>query len=395
MISSRLTMTIPALTGVLVACSISFSVCVKAADESKSEVASAAANTPAPALAATNSAAVVAIPAPVPTPVNPRVAVIERITKAAMQAMAASNDAIAVALSAKYMREANLKAGETREPEQKNDLQMAALVRAKQLADKQGSSLVDFQMAMFCLGFPAKSLCVAPDPVLAFAESDPDNAMGWIAMAVREFTQGLLNLAGPHLEKAGAAKRSVWFYHVAAATALKYAKAVEEPMRKVGDNEAAAFGLLDGMMVPPFRLFAQLCNPSPEGKLPEGRYPICRRAAQVLIDEGQSQAEPAIGYRVLERLANGEKLPDQATLASASVMAFEAAGRFVWQSIQKFPPQSDADGAALVQYFADLIQHGERRATQLALKRAGKTVADFAVRKEQVPCDCGVETPAP
>ncbi len=374
--------TFPSALAMLI--SLALPACAEPANRADRDTTTATKTAVVPAAASPAAPAPISTPTPAPTPAppdNPRLAVIERITKAAMQAMAASNDANALALAAKYMREANMKAGETREPEQKADLQMTTLARAKQLADKQNSGLVDFQIAMFCLGFPAKSLCTVEDRLATFADADPDNAMGWISMAAREYTQGLINIAGPHLEKAGAAKRSVWFYHVAAATALRYANAVVEPMRKPGDDEAAAFGLLDGMMVPPFRLFAQLCNPSPEGKLPDGRYPICRRAAQVLIDKGESQAEPAIGYRALERLANGEKLPEKAKEAADGVAAFEAAGRYVWQSLQKFPPQSDDDGKALVVFFADLVKHGERRATALALQRAGKSIQDFRAPK--------------
>jgi len=340
----------------------------------------AGAPSPAPATPAAlvTPSSASATPAP---PVNPRLAVIDRVSMAAMAAMAASNDPSAVALSAKYLRDANLKPEEKRDFAQKNDIQMAALMRAKQLADKQRNGLVDFQISMYCLGFPAKPLCLAGDPVREFAESTPDNAIGWLIMAAREFSQGMLVILGPYLEKAGQAKFSDWYYPQAAATALQFAKAVVEPMRKPGDDEAAAFDLLNGMTLAPFQQFTQMCHPDAEGKLPEGRYPICRRAAKVLIDHGRTQVEPVVGLRALERLAIGEKLTDDAKRAAEQVESVEAAGKFVWQSIQKFPPVTDLDGERLVRYFADLTRHGERRATELALERAGKSLADFKTTK--------------
>ena len=377
--SSRLSKTSLTLAAVLVACSISFSVGVKAADESKSEVAtSAAANVPAPA---TNSTAVVATPAPVPTPapVNPRVAVIERISQAALQAMSQSNDPVALVLSAKYVRDANLKPGEQRDDVEKADLQAAALMRAQKLTTKENRGFVYSQIAMFCLGFPAKSLCNGVDPAQTFAESAPENVTGWLIMAGRDFSQGLNAIAQTYLEKAANAKSSAWFYKEGAANALKYAKKVKGPAIKIkaGDAEAAVFTILNGITLPAYKQFSQMCNPDGEGKLPEGRYPLCRQVAQLLIDQGETNVELFVGYKALERLANGEKKADEAKLALDRYNATQAAIDFLWKSTLKFPPQTGTEAVGFKAYFADFVQYGEVKATRNALKRAGKSVDSF------------------
>jgi len=332
------------------------------ADEPKSD---------APA-SASNSTPIVA-PATTPVaPINPRVAVIERIAQAAWKAMAKSSDPVALVLSAKYVRDAGLKAGEERTDAQKLDLQSAALAKAKKLSTPQNSGFENFQIAMFCIGFPDKPVCGDRDPVQAFAESAPDNAIGWLAIAGRDYGRGLNTIAQASLEKAAKAKTLVWFYKEGAAVALRYAKAAKDPDTKAGDAEAAAFELLGGMTLPAYNRFSQMCRPDPEGKLPEGRYPLCRKVAQLLIAQGETNVELLVGYRVLERLAAGEKKTDEAKVAADSHSAIQAAIEQLWKLSLKFPPQSAADGAALTHYFDDLVKQGEVSATRLAIKRNGK-----------------------
>ena len=370
-------MTIPALAWVLVACSISFSVCVKAADQSKSEaVPSAAANTSG-AVPAASSAAAVAAQTPIPAPVNPRLAVIERISQAALRAMSQSNDPVALVLSAKYVRDANLKPEEKRDDAEKADLQAAALMRAQKLMTKESSGFVNSQIAMYCLGFPAKSLCNGADPAQTFAESSPENVTGWLIMAGREFSQGLNAIAQTYLEKAANAKSSAWFYKEGAAYALKYAKKVKGPAIKAGDAEAAAFTILNGMTMPSYKQFSQMCNPDGEGKLPEGRYPLCRQVAQLLIDQGETNVELFVGYKALERLANGVKKADEAKAALDRYNTTQAAIDFLWKSTLTFPPQTARDTVGFKAYFADFLKYGEVKATRNALKRAGKSVDSF------------------
>jgi hypothetical protein len=309
--------------------------------------------------------------------VNPRLAVIERIVKSAQEAMAASEDARAIALTAKYAREAELKAGEVREEKEKSDRHMQALQRAKQLSKKADEDFVDFQIVTFCLAFPAKSMCLRGDPIREFAEKHPENLVGWLTMAAREYTNGLLSFAGTYLERAAKATVNDWYYRVAAETALRYARAVKEPDRRAGDDEAAAFGLLGGLTVPPYRQFAQMCNPNPEGKLPEGRYPLCRKVAQTLLDRGEGLVEVGIANGVLMRLAKGENLAEQEKAAANQLVARDEITKFIWQSRVNYPPRTDQDGEFIAAFFRDLLKEGERKATELALSRFGKKAADF------------------
>ena len=342
----------------------------------------------APANAAAPAAALVVTSTPAPT--NPRVAVVERISQAALQAMAASDDPVALVLSAKYARDANMKFSDKRSDAQKDDLQAAVLTRAKQLAeknvtDKKVIGLVDIQIAMFCLGLPAKPVCGSDrngvDVTLAFADNNPENATGWIIMAAREYAQGQNAVSQRHLAKAAKANTNAWYYKEALATALKYAKDVRgadiSSDIKMGDAEAAAFELSGWLTLPPYKRFTQMCAPDPKGKLPAGRYPLCRKVAQLLVDQGETSLELFVGYKALERLATGEKKTSQAKAASAHYAAMQAAIDSIWKTKLKFPPQSDADGAGLVTYVADLIQFGEAKAIRLTLERDGKSVDDF------------------
>lgn len=346
----------------------------------------ASASQPAPAPAATPSSPPVA-------PANPRVAVIQRISQAALQAMAASEDPVALVLSAKYARDANMKFDDKRSDAQKDDLQAAALTRAKQLAekivaDKKMTGLVDFQIAMFCLGIPAQPVCgsdrKAVDVALGFAENNPENVTGWIIMAAREYAQGQNAASQSHLAKAAKAKTSTWYYKEALATALKYAKEVRAAdigrEIKTGDAQAAAFELSGWLTLPPYKRFSQMCAPDAKGKLPSGRYPLCDRVAQLLVDQGETSLELLVGYKALERLVTGAKKTNQAKTASTHYTALQAAIDFIWKTKLKFPPQSDADGAGLAAYVADLIQFGEAKAIRLALERDGKSVDDFLAK---------------
>lgn len=350
---SRLSMLWPILAIAAMALCLSYSV---NADEPKSDVSAKA----KPA-----------------APVNPRVAVIARITKSALQTMAKSNDPVALVLSAKYVRDADLKPGEERTEVQKNYLQLAALTRAKKLSTHKNSGLVDFQIAMFCIGLPKEPICDGKDTLELFAQREPTTSVGWVVLAGREFAQGRNPNAQTYLQKAAKAKKSVWFYKEGGAVALKYAKAVKGVDIKPGDAEAAAFDLMGGMTLPTYKRLSQMCMPDPESKLPEGRYPVCRQIAQLLIDDSETNLEVLVGYSVLERLAIGEKKDEQAKSALAQYNTLQTANDFLWKTVLKFPPQTDADGSGLVLYFADLASQGEVSATRLALKRAGKSIADF------------------
>ena len=337
-----------------------------AATEAKPESAAAAATTPPP------------LPS-TPPPVNPRLTVIARISDAARQAMAASADPVALVLTAKYVRDANMQDGEQRDDAEKANLQAAALAKAMQLAGNDERGFVGIQVSMFCLGFPAKALCSQTDPVLLTAEAMPDNAMGWMIMAGRDFSQGLNVVAQTYLQKAAKAKTSDWFYKVGAATALKFAKAVNEPLAKPGDTEAAAFEIMNSMTLPAFKRFSQMCNPDPKGKLPAGRYKLCRQVARLLIDHSETHVERLTGHYALERLALGEKKPAEAKRIAARIDAIQAAIQSLWKSLV-FPPQNDADGEGLVAYFADFVQVGEVKATASALKKAGKNADVFSAK---------------
>ena len=377
-------MTIPTLAGVLIACSISFSVCVKAADEPKSEAApSAAANVSAPAPAsATNSAATVATPTP--APVNPRLAVIDRIGKAALKAMAVSDDPIALVLSAKYVRDADMKDSEKRDEAKMDALQAAMMMRAKQLADKSNKGFVDFQIAMFCLGLPDKPVCSsdagAGDAVRAYAESDPSNITGWIIMAAREYASSNTDAATAFLKKAAAGKTSNWFYQDAVGLTFKYAKNVNEPLAKIGDPESASFIISGAITLPPYKRLSQMCAPNSEGILPVGRYAACHKIAARLVSKGVSNLEVLVGYKIQERLALGKKNTKLAQSSASNYESTQAAIDYLWKTKMKFPPETDKNGEQLTKYFANFMAYGEAGATRMALKSQGKQIADFRVK---------------
>lgn len=313
-----------------------------------------------------------------------RAAVIERIARSALQTMSVSDDPIALVLSAKYVRDANVKNDEMRSEAQKDDLQLAALGRAKQLADKKNSGFVDFQIAILCLALPSKSACSsddavgAGDAVRAFAESDPSNITGWIIMAAREFSSSNNDIAQTYLEKAAESKTSNWFYKEATATAFRYTNAVVDAEINQGDAEAAAFAIAGAITLPPYKRVSQMCAPSPDGKLPSGRFEACDRIAAILVEHGQSNLEIMVGHKVSERLAIGKNNTAQAQTAARQYAALQSAIDYLWTEKMKFPPQTPPDGAGLVAYFADFIKYGEYRATQRAMMRFGKSTNDLS-----------------
>ena len=298
--------------------------------------------------------------------------------------MAASDDPVALVLSAKYARDADLKDGEKRDDAKKDALQAAALMRAKQLADKSSSGFVDFQIALFCLGLPHKPVCAseagAGDAVRAYAESDPSNMTGWIIMAAREYASSNNDAALSFLKKAANSKTSRWFYQDAVAVAFNYAKEIPEPVARVGDRESAAFVISGALTLPPYKRLTQLCAPNPEGILPAGRYAACQQIAAQLVRKGVSNLEVLVGHKIQERLAVGKKNTKLAQSSARNYDSTQAAIDYLWKTKMKFPPVTDEEGIQLAHYFADFIMHGEVSATQKALKNQGKQIADFRVK---------------
>lgn len=317
-------------------------------------------------------------------PMNPRLQVIDRISKAALKAMAESGDPVALVLSAKYVRDADMKDGEKRDEAKRDALQAAAMMRAKQLADKSSKGFVDFQIAMFCLGLPDKPVCSsdagAGDAVRAYAESEPSNITGWLIMAARDYASSNTDTTTTFLKKAAASKTSNWFYQDAVGLTLKYAKNRNDPLAKVGDPEAASFIISNAITLPPYKRLSQMCAPDPAGILPKGRYKVCQQIATLLAGKGANNLEVLVGYKLQERLAIGKKNKKLAQSSASDYDSTQAALDYLWKTKMKYPPETDENGVQLANYFANFMAYGEIVATQMALKGFGKQMADFKVK---------------
>ncbi|MBL8510787.1 MAG: hypothetical protein JNM52_03995 [Betaproteobacteria bacterium] len=303
----------------------------------------------------------------------------ERHLQAAREAMLHSSDALALLLTAKYARTVDTKPDETRSTEEQNERQIAVLTRALEGVEnnERKRSLVEFQVALFCMGLSESSLCKGDDRVLKFAESHRDNVVGWVMVAGREFAQGRNPSAQIYLAKAAKAKSVDWYYRDAAKAAFEYAKAAAPKDVPVGDVEVVAFTLLEELTLPAYQRFSQMCNPDPEGKLPEGRYAACKKVAQMLQEKAETNIEVMVGYRAAQRLAEGEKKAVVAEQAGNTFKAWQAATSYLWGSALSYPPKTEKDAQGLSDYFAALVAKGEKQATLAALKRAGKTIEDF------------------
>jgi hypothetical protein len=235
---------------------------------------------------------------------------------------------------------------------------------------------VEFEVALFCMGFIDLKLCQGEDRVLKYGQNHPENAVAWIMVAAREFARGFHPEAQIFLALAAKSDSTDWFYRDALQVALKYARELKQPGAVLGDAEVVAFDIAGQLTIPAFSRLSQMCNPDPTGKLPDGRYEACHRIAKIMIDHGQTNVELSVGYRVEQRLAEGEKNEAAGKEAGAKFAALQAANKFLWEK-NKYPPVSIEDAKALVNYVVDVASVGEVKATRNGLARMGKSVDDF------------------
>ncbi len=307
-----------------------------------------------------------------------REAVRARIADAAMTAMLASGDADAMVLVAKWARKDKAPDGITDpgKDDEANERQAAVLSKALSLSPTP-SELVEYQVVAFCETLPKMKLCEDQNRTLNFANHHIENVTGWITAAAHQFTTGFNEIAQIMLESGAKATRSDWFYSRGLAVARRYVKAVEDKDAQPGDAEVAIERIGREVSMPPYPRFAQMCNPNAEGKLPDGRYALCRKVANLLLEQGKSVREQDLALGVLMRLANGEKDNDKAKLYQDRMKARRDSVSYVWDKLAKFPPQSEADAKFFARFIDDTIEQGEVKAYELALQRAGKKMDDF------------------
>ncbi len=313
-----------------------------------------------------------------------RAVVQQRIADAALAAMARSDEAEAVMIAAKWARKAGLKDGETRTDEERNALQAAALEKALKLA-KTPSEMVDYQVMLFCNGFPKLALCENKHTAWDFANQYSDNALGWITAAGYEFASRSNELAQLILDKGRKSTRSDWFYSQTLAIARRYVHAVVEKDAQAGDRDVATFIIAGELTLPPLPRFAQMCNPDSSGKLPDGRYALCRAIADIVLEQGHSAYEHDVAMRTLLRLAQGEKDEAGAQKWTERFNARREATTYLWNTKMKYPPQTAEQAKDFALYVDDCIAVGEVKAMDNALKRFGKSVEDFIPKTEKKP----------
>jgi len=314
--------------------------------------------------------------APIAKPAPTREVVQQRLADAALAAMAKSSDAEAVAVSSKFQRKSDVTAGESRTEEQETARQVSALSRALTLA-QMPNEFIDYQVVTFCLGLPKEPFCTKEDWPLQYANRNLDNVIGWLTLAGKEYATGSNAIAQVFLESAAKAKRSDWYYQRALALARRYVTQVEDGDAQPGDRDVAILKVASEVSLPPLQRLAQMCNPDPAGKLPDGRYVLCRSVAKILVAQARTNVEVDLGLRVQQRLDNGEKNEAAAKKWSDLHTARQNSYKFLWNSAVKYPPQSEHDARELAKFVDDLIAVGEVKATENALRRAGKSIEDF------------------
>ncbi len=311
-----------------------------------------------------------------PLPATTREAVQQRIADAALAAMLRSDEAEAVAIAAKSVRKTDLKEGEKRSEEDETARHAAALSRALELAPN-GDELVEYQVVAFCLGNAKQKLCAGEDRAQNYANRYLDNVLGWLTMAGREYSTGFNDIAQVFLESAAKATRSEWHFAKTVAIARRYVNQVVDKDARPGDRDVAALTVAGEMTLPPFGRFAQMCNPGPMKKLPEGRFPLCRKVANIIMEQGQTNVERDLALRTIQRLNEGEDKVVEGVKPGDMFTARQAAFKHLWSVVAKYPPQTDADAAVLTTFIDDLLSVGEIKASERALQKAGKRVEDF------------------
>jgi hypothetical protein len=312
-------------------------------------------------------------PPPPSPPANPRAKIQDDIASAVLTAMIKSDDPRALALSAKFMRNADLAPNEERSEENQNARQEAQLAKAFGLIakpeHKAAEGFVRYAVASFCVAFPDRKLCAEKDRLIEYANQDMTNAVPWIMVAAREFAAGRNLEAQLFLARAADAKTSSWYYREAVATALQYANRAKGVDAKFADASVVAFTVAGGTTIPEFRRLSQMCAPSPEGKLPEGRYEACRKIAALLQNKAETNVEMIVALRALERMATGENKADEAKQHEAALTRFQGDINRLWKEAMKFPPTTPAEAERVTAFVTELATSGERAATVSAQKK--------------------------
>ncbi len=301
-----------------------------------------------------------------------------RIFEAAMTAMLASGDSDAMALASKYARKDKASDG-TADPgkdEEANDRQEAVLVKALEIATPP-SEMTEYQVVAYCEVLPKTKLCLDQNRTLTYANRHLDNATGFITAAAHQFSTGFNEIAQIMLESAAKTTRSEWYYPRALSIAQRYVRAVEDPDALPGDRETVIERIGRDVSMPPYPRLAQMCNPNAEGKLPDGRYALCRKVSNLLLEQGKTVREHDLALGILMRLANGEKDTDLAKTYQDRLKARRESVAHVWTKLAVFPPQTAADAKFYARFVDDIIEQGEVKAYELALQRAGKKLEDF------------------
>ncbi len=311
-----------------------------------------------------------------------RQAIEQEIVQNTLAAMAASNDAVAVALSAKSVRLAGVESGKTRTTIEQDGLQAAAMRRAMTLAEsiqdiaKRDETLafVRFVLANQCAGLPNQPFCLERNPLFQFVNNHPTNTYGWMLFAATEFAMGRNMETGILLKRASNESALDWHYSQAMEIGLRYARSVGPSISasdKAGVVESAAFTVAGEMPLPPFHRFSQMCNPDPEGKLPDGRYEVCRMLANRMITFGKSNIEVIVGLRALERMALGEKKDAEARDYGNQLADFQARINMLWKEKLTYPPTNPKEAVQFAAFLDEMILVGERRATEYMQKKLG------------------------
>ncbi len=314
-----------------------------------------------------------AVPPPPALKPHPRAEAQDRIGKTILQSMMASEDPRALALSAKFARTAGMSAGEPRKQEEQDAIQEALLAKAfKMIAEPQHKSadgFVRYAVASFCLGFPDRKLCAEKDRVLELANLQMSNAIPWLMVASREFSQGRNLESQVFLERATTATSVNWYFREAMEVANQYARKAKEIDDNFADAAVVTFNVGGETTIPDYKRYTQMCNPNPEGKLPDGRYEACRKVAALLINLGETNIDAIVAIKALERMALGEKKENDAKRHNTELAEFQAGISRLWKIYLKYPPTTPAEASLITTFVSDLVTSGERAATVTAQKK--------------------------